>query len=36
VEGGIECDHFFRQRVRACKDCGKRVGNRHQGHGNNS
>ena len=33
VMGSVERDHFFGQRVGAGKDRGKRVGNRHQGHG---
>ena len=33
VIGGIERDHFFGQRVGAGEDRGKRIGNRHQGHG---
>jgi hypothetical protein len=31
--GGIQRDHFFRERLGARKDGGKRIGNRHQRHG---
>ena len=33
---GIERGHFLRQWVGARENRGKRVGNRHQGHGRNS
>jgi hypothetical protein len=36
VIGGIERDHFFGQWFGACEDRGKGIGNRHQGHGQNS
>ena len=36
VIGGIERDHFFRQRLGACENRPQRVGNRHQGHGKTS
>ena len=33
VIGGVQRDHFLGQRLGAREDRGKRVGNRHQGHG---
>ena len=32
MKGGVERGHFLRQRLCACEDRGKGVGNRHQGH----
>ena len=34
--GSVERDHFLGQRIGAGKDRGKRIGNRHQGHGQTS
>jgi hypothetical protein len=36
MKGIVERDHFFGQRFSAGKDRSKRIGDRHQGHGQTS
>ena len=36
MKGGVERDHFLGQGVGAGEDRGKRIGDRHQGHGHSS